>query len=75
MTSLADRNARRQLRDKAEALFRRFNEAFWDEETGFYAFMLDGDKRKVLTRRIQSRASACGPASFRRTVRSAWWRG
>ncbi len=37
------------LRDKAAALFRRFNEAFWNEETGFYAFMLDGEKRKVLT--------------------------
>jgi glycogen debranching enzyme len=38
-----------RLRDKAAALFRRFNDAFWDEETGFYAFMLDGEKRKVLS--------------------------
>jgi glycogen debranching enzyme len=37
------------LRAKAAALFTRFNEAFWDEATGFYAFMLDGEKRKVLT--------------------------
>jgi glycogen debranching enzyme len=37
------------LRDKAATLFRRFNEAFWDEETGFYAYMLDGEKRKVLS--------------------------
>ena len=37
------------LRDKAVALFRRFNEAFWDEASGFYAFMLDGEKRKVLS--------------------------
>ena len=37
------------LRAKAAELFRHFNEAFWDEETGFYAFALDGDKRKVLT--------------------------
>ena len=37
------------LRDKAATLFRRFNEAFWDEESGFYAYMLDGEKRKVLT--------------------------
>jgi len=37
------------LRAKAEALFERFNEAFWDEELGFYAFALDGDKKKVLT--------------------------
>jgi glycogen debranching enzyme len=37
------------LRTKAAALFARFNEAFWDEETGFYAFALDGDKKKVLS--------------------------
>jgi glycogen debranching enzyme len=37
------------LRAKAAALFARFNEAFWDEETGFYAFALDGDKKKVLS--------------------------
>jgi glycogen debranching enzyme len=38
-----------ELRDKASALFARFNEAFWDEELGFYAYALDGDKKKVLT--------------------------
>jgi glycogen debranching enzyme len=37
------------LRDKAARLFQRFNEAFWDEESGFYAYMLDGEKRKVLS--------------------------
>jgi glycogen debranching enzyme len=37
------------LRAKARALFKRFNEAFWDEESGFYAFALDGDKKKVLS--------------------------
>ncbi|SAL78435.1 amylo-alpha-1,6-glucosidase [Caballeronia telluris] len=37
------------LRTKAAALFTRFNEAFWDEETGFYAFALDGEKKKVLS--------------------------
>jgi glycogen debranching enzyme len=37
------------LRDKAAILFRRFNEDFWDEASGFYAFMLDGEKRKVLS--------------------------
>jgi glycogen debranching enzyme len=37
------------LRQKAAALFDRFNEAFWDEESGFYAFCLDGEKRKVLS--------------------------
>jgi glycogen debranching enzyme len=38
-----------ELRAKAAALYRRFDEAFWDEATGFYAYMLDGQKRKVLT--------------------------
>jgi glycogen debranching enzyme len=39
----------RTLRRKAAALFQKFNEAFWDEESGFYAYMLDGEKRKVMT--------------------------
>lgn len=38
-----------RLRRKASHLFRRFNEAFWDEAGGFYAYCLDGDKRAVLT--------------------------
>lgn len=38
-----------ELRGRADDLFARFNEAFWDEETGFYALCLDGDKKKVLT--------------------------
>jgi glycogen debranching enzyme len=37
------------LRAKAADLFERFNETFWDEELGFYAYALDGDKKKVLT--------------------------
>jgi len=47
----------RDLRTRARALFDRFNEAFWDEELGFYAYALDGDKRKVLT--IASNAGHC----------------
>ena len=39
----------RRLRHKAEDLFTRFNEAFWDEDSGFYAYCLDRDKNKVLT--------------------------
>ena len=38
-----------KLRRKAETLFKRFNDAFWDEELGFYAFALDNEKNKVLT--------------------------
>ncbi|HWF00499.1 MAG TPA: glycogen debranching N-terminal domain-containing protein [Caulobacteraceae bacterium] len=39
----------RGLRTKAQRLFDRFNEAFWDEETGYYAFCLDGEKKKVMS--------------------------
>jgi glycogen debranching enzyme len=45
------------LRAKAEALFARFNEAFWDEDEGCYVLALDGDKRKVPT--IASNAGHC----------------
>ena len=38
-----------ELRAKAQMLFDRFNAAFWDEASGFYAFALDGDKRPVLS--------------------------
>jgi glycogen debranching enzyme len=38
-----------QLRRKAAALFDKFNDRFWDEESGYYAYMLDGEKRKVMT--------------------------
>jgi glycogen debranching enzyme len=37
------------LRRRAKALFKRFNDAFWDEASGFYAFALDGDKKQVLS--------------------------
>ena len=38
-----------ELRAKAAKLFKHFNEAFWDESSGFYAFCLDGEKRPVLS--------------------------
>ncbi len=38
-----------RLRRKADQLRRRFNEAFWDDEAGFYALALDGDKKKVMS--------------------------
>jgi glycogen debranching enzyme len=37
------------LRKKAAALFKNFNDAFWDEKSGFYAYALDGEKKKVLS--------------------------
>ena len=37
------------LRTKAAALFRKFNELFWNEAEGFYAYGLDGAKRPILS--------------------------
>ncbi len=39
----------KELRDRAAALFKKFNEVFWDEEKQFYAFCLDGEKKKVMS--------------------------
>ncbi len=47
----------RALRKKAAALFERFNAVFWDEESGFYAYALDGDKNKVLS--VASNVGQC----------------
>ncbi|HEX3995356.1 MAG TPA: amylo-alpha-1,6-glucosidase, partial [Acetobacteraceae bacterium] len=38
-----------EFRAKAAALFKKFNDVFWNEEAGFYACLLDGDKRPVPT--------------------------
>jgi len=38
-----------RLREKAADLRQRFERLFWCEETGFYAYALDGDKRQVKT--------------------------
>ena len=38
-----------RLESEAADLYRRFNEAFWLEDTGFYAMALDGEKRPVGT--------------------------
>ena len=46
-----------RLRDKAARLFTQFNEAFWDEEMGFYALALDGEKRRV--RSVASNVGHC----------------
>ena len=37
------------LTTKAAKLFERFNALFWDEASGYYAFALDGQKKKVLS--------------------------
>jgi glycogen debranching enzyme len=46
-----------RLRKKAANLFKKFNEAFWDETSGFYAYALDGDKKKVLS--VASNVGQC----------------
>ena len=56
--ALGRRTGAAELRRKAAALFDKFNEAFWDEDSGFYAYMLDGEKTQGHDRRLQSRASA-----------------
>jgi glycogen debranching enzyme len=38
-----------ELRRRAADLFNRFNEVFWDEDWGFFAYALDGDKKPVRT--------------------------
>ncbi len=37
------------LTAKADALYSKFNDAFWDEAGGFYAYCLDGGKRPILS--------------------------
>jgi glycogen debranching enzyme len=37
------------LRSKAAALQQKFEQLFWCEETGFYIYALDGDKKQVKT--------------------------
>ncbi|HET6237074.1 MAG TPA: glycogen debranching N-terminal domain-containing protein [Acetobacteraceae bacterium] len=45
--ALAQPDRAAALRAKAAALFHKFNENFWDEAGGFYAFMLDGEKHPI----------------------------
>lgn len=47
--ALGRKERARELREKAAALYKRFNEAFWDEELGFYVFGLDAEKRPIRT--------------------------
>ncbi|MEO6945653.1 MAG: glycogen debranching N-terminal domain-containing protein [Nitrobacter sp.] len=46
-----------ELRRKAGGLFKQFNETFWNEAEGFYAYALDGEKRQVLS--IASNPGQC----------------
>jgi glycogen debranching enzyme len=61
MASLARRMGEPQLAARLESeaadLYRRFNDAFWMDDIGFYAIALDRDKRQVGT--IGSNAGHC----------------
>jgi glycogen debranching enzyme len=80
---LANKRRANALRRKAAALFRRFNETFWDEESGFYAYALDGDKKKVLS--VASNVGHClwsgiiapdrAGAVVKRLMRKDMWSG
>ena len=48
-TALGDYARAVELRDQATVLKKRFNDAFWMEEEGFFAGALDRDKRQVKT--------------------------
>ncbi|MGA7807224.1 glycogen debranching N-terminal domain-containing protein [Bradyrhizobium sp.] len=54
---LGDKRGANRLRKKAAELFEQFNEVFWDEKSGFYAFALDGEKKKVLS--VASNVGQC----------------
>jgi len=72
-----------RLRKKAAVLFKKFNEVFWDEKSGFYAFALDGDKKKVLS--VASNVGQClwsgiiapkrAAAVVRRLMQKDMWSG
>jgi glycogen debranching enzyme len=71
------------LRRKAATLFKKFNEAFWDEQSDFYAFALDGKKKKVLS--VASNVGQClwsgiiaperARAVMKRLMRKDMWSG
>jgi glycogen debranching enzyme len=48
-TALGDASHAALLTAKADALYTRFNAAFWDEANGYYAYCLDGTKAPVWT--------------------------
>jgi glycogen debranching enzyme len=54
---LGSKRRANRLRKKAALLFKRFNEVFWDEKSAFYAYALDGDKKKVLS--VASNVGQC----------------
>ena len=54
---LGDEEISERLAGEAAELKKRFNEAFWLEDIGFYAMALDGEKRQVKT--VSSNPGQC----------------
>ncbi len=46
---LGDPDRATRLTQKAAALYAKFNEVFWNEADGFYAYCLDGNKKPIWT--------------------------
>jgi glycogen debranching enzyme len=59
---LDEKDAARRLYREAAELKKRFNEAFWMEDAGFFAMGLDGGKRQI--RAIGSNAGHCVAAGI-----------
>src|SRR2546430_13504207 len=67
--ALGEPNRARELRRKATDLQQRFEDRFWCEEVGFYAFALDPKKEPVPT--IASNAGHCLWSGIARPDRAA----
>jgi glycogen debranching enzyme len=80
---LGNKRRANALRKKAASLFTKFNTAFWDEESGFYAYALDGEKKKVMS--VASNVGQClwsgiiaperAGAVVKRLMRKDMWSG
>jgi len=68
---LDDKRRASALRKKAAVLFKKFNEAFWDEKSGFmHSHWME--RRKRCCRSRPTSGSAFGPASSRRNAHGPW---
>ncbi|MBS0237494.1 MAG: amylo-alpha-1,6-glucosidase [Proteobacteria bacterium] len=80
---LGNKRRANALRKKAAELYEKFNDAFWDESAGFYAYALDGAKKKVMT--VASNVGQClwsgivaperAGAVVKRLMRKDMWSG
>ncbi len=80
---LGNKRRANALRKKAAELYEKFNDAFWDESAGFYAYALDGGKKKVMT--VASNIGQClwsgivaperAGAVVKRLMRKDMWSG